>query len=159
MSYPPAPDNHPDDLSPDDLRAYQAGQLTGAAHHRVERLLLENPLYADALEGLDALRAAGGNLTHQTQALHRALQVRIRETANPRRLMPLWVATLLASVLLVICVAIFLIFRPKTPAPTPAFAPGTILLDPAALGPARPAPAARATPIRPDTLAGRPRHQ
>ncbi len=159
MSQFPAADGPPDYLSPDDLRAYQAGQLTGAAQHRVERLLLENPLYADALEGLEALRAAGGNLGGQTHALHKALQVRIREAANPRRLMPLWVAMLIASVLLVLAVAIWLIYRPVRHSSAHTPAPGTILLDPAALGPARAVAPGKATPVRPDTLVGKPRHR
>src|SRR4028119_1637725 len=93
-----------DQLSLDDLRAYQADLLSGPARHRVERLLLENPFYADALDGLDALQQVGGSLKLQTRDLHIALQERVHESATPRRLMPLWVTSMVASVLLVISV-------------------------------------------------------
>ena len=129
-----------DQLSLDDLRAYRAGQLSGAAHHRVERLLLENPFYADALDGLDALQQVGSSLTAQTRDLHAALEERIHESATTRRLMPLWVSSLAASVLLVLSVAIYLIFSPNVPekrigaAGRETIEPGTILIDPNDLG-------------------------
>ncbi|RYF77339.1 MAG: hypothetical protein EOO39_04150 [Cytophagaceae bacterium] len=136
---------HPtDQLSLDDLRAYQADQLSGPARHRVERLMLENPFYADALEGLDALQQqVGGSLKAQTRDLHLALQERVHESATTRRLMPLWVTSLAASVLLVLSVSIYLIFnsansqKKATQAvrvlPQP-IEPGTVLIDPADLG-------------------------
>ncbi|MEZ0486816.1 hypothetical protein [Fibrella aquatica] len=130
----------PDQLSLDDLRAYQADQLTGAARHRVERLLLENPFYADALDGLDALQQVGGNLKLQTRDLHVALQERVHESATTQRLMPLWVTSLVASVLLVLSVSIYLIFntaqrqKQAVQAVPQAIEPGTILIDPDDLG-------------------------
>lgn len=132
--------NHNDQLSLEDLRAYQADQLSGPARHRVERLMLENPFYADALDGLDALQQVGGSLKLQTRDLHIALQERVHESATPRRLMPLWVTSMVASVLLVISVAIYLIFN-KASVQTQAvqaipsqIEPGTVLLNPKDLG-------------------------
>ena len=134
-------DKRTDQLTLDDLRAYQAGQLSGPAQHRVERLMLEYPFYADALDGLDALQQVGGSLKAQTRDLHVALQERIHESATTRRLMPLWVTSLTASVLLVLSVAIYLIFSQYSPARKSAIAvssphlePGTILIDPKSLG-------------------------
>lgn len=98
----------------DELRAYQAGQLSDAARHRVERLLLENPFYADALDGLDALQQAGASLPDQTARLREALYNRVHESANQRRLWPLWITSLAASILLVMSVALYLIlFQPQ----------------------------------------------
>lgn len=132
-----------DPLSLDDLRAYQADQLSSPDRHRVERLMLENPFYADALDGLDALQQVGGSLKAQTRDLHLALQERVHEAATPRRLMPLWVTSLAASVLLVLSVSIYLIFsgaanQQKTTQsvrviPQP-IEPGTVLIDPDDLG-------------------------
>jgi len=129
-----------DQLSLDDLRAYQADLLSGPARHRVERLLLENPFYADALDGLDALQQVGGSLKSQTRDLHLALQERVHESATPRRLMPLWVTSLAASVLLVLAVSVYLIVntaktqRAAVQAVPHAIEPGTVLIDPNDLG-------------------------
>jgi hypothetical protein len=128
----------PDELTADDLRAYRAGQLGGVARHRVERLLLENPLYADALDGLDALQQAGANL--HTRDLHTALQERVQslaeETAAPHRLMPLWIASAAASIGLVLSVALYYFFYvlPAANVPVDGIEPGTVLIDANALG-------------------------
>lgn len=130
-------------LTLDELRAYQAGTLSATEQHRIERLLLENPLYADALEGLEAIQQAGSSLQRQTRSLHVALENRIHEAATPRRLMPLWVTSLAASVLLVLSVSFYLIYTTNTaatlakkgavPAVTnmiqPNVEPGTVILD------------------------------
>jgi hypothetical protein len=97
-------------LTIDELRAYQAGQLDGPARHRVERLLLEDPFYADALEGLEALQQVGASLPKQTAKLRLALDARVRESATERRLFPLWVGTMAASIVLVMGVAFYLIY-------------------------------------------------
>lgn len=155
-----------DQLSLDDLRAYQAGQLSSTAHHRVERLLLENPFYADALDGLDALQQVGGGLKSQTRDLHLALQERVHESANTRRLMPLWVTSMVASVLLVLSVAVYLIFSNTQPQKqtTPALAhqiePGTVLLDPRDLGTSEATASTSVAPLstitsKPERLAAR----
>lgn len=100
-------------LTINELRAYQAGQLDGPARHRVERLLLEDPFYADALEGLEALQRRGASLPKQTAQLRRALHERINESATERRLFPLWVTTMAASIALVMGVALYFIYTTK----------------------------------------------
>ncbi|WP_185155442.1 anti-sigma factor [Rudanella paleaurantiibacter] len=100
-------------LTIDELRAYQAGQLDGPARHRVERLLLEDPFYADALEGLEALQRTGASLPRQTAQLRQALHQRIEESASEKRLFPLWVTTMAASILLMMGVALYFIFNTK----------------------------------------------
>ena len=97
-------------LTINELRAYQAGRLDGPARHRVERLLLEDPFYADALEGLEALQRAGASLPKQTAQLRRALHERINESATERRLFPLWVTTMVASIVLMMGVALYFIY-------------------------------------------------
>ncbi|MEZ0541502.1 hypothetical protein [Fibrella arboris] len=146
-----------DELSLDDLRAYQADQLSGPARHRVERLMLENPFYADALDGLDALQQqVGSNLKGQTRELHIALQERLHESATPHRLMPLWVTSLAASVLLVLAVAVYIIINNANPqkravhvaASQPHIEPGTVLIDPKDLGTSEAGPTApKAIPL------------
>ena len=142
-------------LTLDELRAYQAGQLSAAEQHRIERLLLENPIYADALDGLEAIQQAGSSLQRQTKSLHEALQERLEQAASPRRLMPLWVTSLAASVLLVLSVSLYLIYTTNqlasvaqksgipavTPVTQPQLEPGTVLLDVKDLGTTETAPA------------------
>jgi anti-sigma factor RsiW len=115
-----------DQLTFDDLRAYQSGQLTGPARHRVERLLLENPFYADALAGLEAMQQTATHPTsEQLDDLRAALHERIHASANQKRLWPLWIATTTAAILFMLAMAIyFIFFAPKQPAkpipkPTP----------------------------------------
>ncbi len=113
-----------DQLTLDDLRAYRAGQLSASARHRVERLLLENPFYADALDGLDALSAqTTRSFTAQTTDLRLALQQRVRSASHQRRLWRLWFTTAVAAIVLALAVAIYLIFnaeRIKQKRPTPS---------------------------------------
>lgn len=149
-------------LTLDELRAYQAGTLSAAEQHRIERLLLENPLYADALEGLEAIQQAGSSLQRQTRSLHVALENRIHEAATPRRLMPLWVTSLAASVLLVLSVSFYLIYtvnstatlakKGAVPVATnviqPSVEPGTVILNIKDLGSAEtPLLAKKSTPV------------
>jgi anti-sigma factor RsiW len=110
-----------DQLTLDDLRAYRAGQLSQAARHRVERLLLDNPFYADALDGLEALQAqATRSLPAQTADLRLALHRRVRSATHRRRLLRLWFTTAVAAILLALAVAVYLIFNAKPVKSSPA---------------------------------------
>ncbi|SOD89857.1 hypothetical protein [Spirosoma fluviale] len=106
-----------DQLTFDELRAYQSGQLTGPARYRVERLLLENPFYADALAGLEAMQQSTTSAqptAEQLADLRDALHERIHATANRKRLWPLWIATTTAAILFMLAMAIyFIFFAPK----------------------------------------------
>jgi len=106
-----------DQLTFDDLRSYQAGRLSGPARHRVERLLLEDPFYADALAGLEAMQQTAARPTaEQLASLRDALQDRIHKSATPKRLWPLWIATTTAAILFMLAMAIyFIFFAPKQP--------------------------------------------
>lgn len=112
-----------DQLTFDDLRAYQAGLLSGPAQHRVERILLEDPFYADALAGLEAMHqtAAGRPAAEQLADLRDTLHERIHASANRKRLWPLWIATTTAAILFMLAMAIYFIFftakHPTKPIP------------------------------------------
>lgn len=117
-------------LTFDDLRAYQAGLLSGPAQHRVERILLEDPFYADALSGLEAMHqtaadASGRPAAEQLADLRNTLHQRIHASANQKRLWPLWIATTTAAILFMLAMAIyFIFFAPKQPTkPSPPSAP------------------------------------
>ncbi|GAB3489660.1 hypothetical protein GCM10027341_00340 [Spirosoma knui] len=113
-----------DQLTFDDLKAYQDGRLSGPARYRVERLLLEDPFYADALAGLEAMQQTATPTAEQLASLRNALHDRIHESATKRRLWPLWIATTTAAILFMLAMAIyFIFFAPKRPAPTPKPAP------------------------------------
>ncbi|GAB2558647.1 hypothetical protein [Spirosoma areae] len=127
-----------DQLTFDDLRAYQAGRLSGPARHRVERLVLENPFYADALAGLEAMQQtttdlAAGPMVEQMADLRDALHQRIHESANRKRLWPLWIATTTAAILFMLAMAIYFIFfapkRPPLPKPKSASSATSALPD------------------------------
>ncbi|WP_077923269.1 MULTISPECIES: hypothetical protein [Spirosoma] len=114
-----------DQLTFDELRAYQAGRLSGSARHRVERLLLEDPFYADALAGLEAMQQTATTTTaEQLTDLRDALHERIHASANKKRLWPLWIATTTAAILFMLAMAIYFIFflapRRQTTPPKPA---------------------------------------
>ncbi|WP_223833933.1 hypothetical protein [Spirosoma profusum] len=122
-----------DKLTFDDLQAYRAGQLSGPARYRVERLLLENPFYADALAGLEAMQqTAADTLPNQLADLRTTLHQRIHESANKKRLWPLWIATTTAAILFMLAMAIYFIyFAPKRPNKSqPIQRPKTTLVTP-----------------------------
>ena len=109
-------------LTFDELQAYQAGRLSGPARHRVEQLLRQDPFYADALAGLEAMQktAAGmasGPMSEQMADLRQALNQRIHESATQKRLWPLWIATATAAILFMLAVAIYFIYFAPKPAP------------------------------------------
>jgi anti-sigma factor RsiW len=111
-----------DQLTFDELRAYRAGQLSSQARYRVERLVLENPFYADALAGLEAMQQTATPTAEQLTDLRTALHERIHESATKKRLWPLWIATTTAAIVFMLAVAIYFIFfaspkpaRPKAP--------------------------------------------
>lgn len=123
-------------LTFDELKAYQAGRLDDKARHRVERILIENPFYADALSGLEAMQKTATPTAEQLTSLRNALDNRIRSSATKKRLWPLWIATTTAAILFVLAMAIYFIFfaqpglAPKqTPKPKPANGVKTAMPD------------------------------
>lgn len=122
-----------DQLTFNDLRAYQAGQLSGPARHRVERLLLENPFYADALAGLEAMQQTATPTAEQLADLRTTLHQRIHESATRKRLWPLWIATTTAAILFMLAIAIYFILFANKPPVKPRLKPTnsatSLLLD------------------------------
>ncbi len=126
-----------DELSFNDLQAYQSGKLSGPARYRVERLLLENPFYADALAGLEAMQQTATDTsrptTEQLADLRHSLHERIHASANQKRLWPLWIATTTAAILFMLAMAIYFIFfapnRPAKPMPKPVHTVTSALLN------------------------------
>lgn len=118
-------------LTFDDLRAYQAGLLSGPAQHRVERILLEDPFYADALAGLEAMQQTAAHAPSRAAMpladLRDTLHRRIHASANRKRLWPLWIATTTASILFMLAMAIYFIFfatkQPTKPVPVAPVSP------------------------------------
>ncbi|WP_266368913.1 TonB family protein [Tellurirhabdus rosea] len=104
------PHNEPE-LTPDDLRRYRAGLLDAAERHRVERLLLREPLYDEALDGFEALAQAGRPVNPALADLRQRLHRRVAQPTKERRLLPVWWA-MAASVCLLIGVYFFLYQKP-----------------------------------------------
>lgn len=123
-----------DQLTFSDLQAYQSGKLSGPARYRVERLLLENPFYADALAGLEAMQQATDTsrpAAEQLADLRNTLHERIHASANRKRLWPLWIATTTAAILFMLAMAIYFIFfapnRPVKPKSQPTHSTTSIM--------------------------------
>lgn len=74
-------------LTPDLLRRYAAGLLTPAEQHAVERLLLDDPLAAEAAEGLARLREDGVDVKMASGELYARLQNRVAKRQG--RVVPL----------------------------------------------------------------------
>lgn len=112
---------HNDLLTADDLRNYRAGTLSAADQHRVERLLLENPLYADALEGLEIAEQEGVELSTASNALRERLQNRIGD--QKVRLWPVWIPAAAASVVLALSIGLYWRLQEKPQSENAVFLP------------------------------------
>ncbi|MFC5410410.1 TonB family protein [Larkinella bovis] len=102
---------HTAPLTADDLQQYRAGTLSAAERHRVERLLLENPFYAEALDGLEAIENQNIALNRISDELRGRLQNRV-QNSNRRRL-PFWIPAAVASVVLVLGMGLY-VWLPKS---------------------------------------------
>lgn len=107
------PNRHNDHLTADDLQKYRAGALSAAEQHRVERLLLENPVYAEALEGMEALEQDRIDPNRVSNELRERLKNRV-DGSKTRRL-PFWIPAAAASVVLALSLGgyLWLQDRPK----------------------------------------------
>lgn len=69
---------HENVLTAEDLRRYEAGEMTFQEMHRVEKILLEQPFYADAAEGVSKLKkdkvSTETNLTDLKRRLGKRLE-------------------------------------------------------------------------------------
>ncbi|WP_234735711.1 energy transducer TonB [Tellurirhabdus bombi] len=88
-------------LSADDLHRYRSGQLDAAERHRIERLLLKEPLYDEALEGFELLETHQKPLAPAISDLQQRLQQRVKPETKERRLpVGWWAAAASVTVLL-----------------------------------------------------------
>lgn len=94
-------------LTPNLLQRYAAGTLTPAEQHAVERLLLSDPLAAEAVEGLTRLREDGLDPTPTHLDLRRRLQDRVQSGQRRGRVLafPLHFARYAAAAVTVLLVA------------------------------------------------------
>lgn len=104
--------NHIDQLTPEILRAYHAGELSNAQQHRVEKLMLDDPFYAEALEGLEELSAK--QLTSDLDQLGHKLF----EAQNETQRFP-WYRLIAATIVLIIIAGAFFLNKEEEPVEKP----------------------------------------
>ncbi|RRA99184.1 energy transducer TonB [Larkinella rosea] len=109
------PNQHNDHLTAEDLRNYRDKALSAAEQHRVERLLLENPLYAEALEGLEASGQNPAELNRISGELHERLQNRVADKKVKR--LPIWIPAAAASVVLVLSIGLYVKMQERSEQP------------------------------------------
>ncbi|MFY0592509.1 TonB family protein [Roseivirga sp.] len=68
---------HIEHLTPEIIQAYKAGELTSSQMYQVELLMLENPLYGEAMEGIEQISAE--NLTADLEDLSSRIDDSIEE--------------------------------------------------------------------------------
>lgn len=105
--------NHIDQLTPEILLAYRKGQLTNAQMHQVEKLMLDDPFYSDALEGLEEFteETINQDLDHLDQRLNDLLES--EESPFP------WYKLTAAVVLILVVAGIFWFQQEESPQPKP----------------------------------------
>jgi TonB family protein len=102
--------NHIEQLTPALLEAYRNRLLTAEQEHQVEKLMLEDPFYADALEGLESITPT--DLAHDLNELHTRLNDRL---AKEKRVV-FWTSTRRMAAALFFLIAVSFIFiwlKPK----------------------------------------------
>ncbi|RYU93294.1 energy transducer TonB [Emticicia agri] len=93
-------------LTAEDLKRYEAGEMTFQEMHRVEKLLLEQPFYADAAEGLSAIKKDKLSVDKNLTDLKSRLGNRINQTANKHTpvfsIVKIWKPVSIAATLLLV---------------------------------------------------------
>lgn len=69
-------------ITPEDLKRYEAGEMTFQEMYRVEKLLLEQPFYADAAEGISELKKDKVSVDKNHNDLKARLRNRINTSTN-----------------------------------------------------------------------------
>lgn len=97
--------NHIEQLTPAVLEAYKKGLLDAEQQHQVEKLMLEDPFYTDALEGWEGI--AETNLNADLAKLQNRLDERLEE----KNRIGFWTITRrLAATILILITASFVFF-------------------------------------------------
>lgn len=93
-------------LTPEDLKRYEAGEMTFQEMHRVEKLLLEQPFYADAAEGISELKKDKVSVDKNLNNLRARLENRINTSADKPtpalRINRIWKPVSIAAALLMV---------------------------------------------------------
>tara|TARA_Y100000114_G_scaffold157310_1_gene189546 strand:+ start:19877 stop:21262 length:1386 start_codon:yes stop_codon:yes gene_type:complete len=105
---------HIEHLTPELIKAYRNGELTREEQHEVERLMLENPLYNEALEGLDEF--TDEMLDADLNELDNRLDELLAEEDRPAGFWTIW-RGLAAALILVVIVGTLFILRENRPLP------------------------------------------
>lgn len=104
--------NHIERLTPELMKAYQAGTLSADEMYAVEKFLLENPFEAEALEGLEM--TAPADLDGHMDDLNARLTDKLAEDHETR--VVFWTMTRkIAATLLILMAAGFFLFKPAAP--------------------------------------------
>ena len=97
--------NHIEQLTPAVLEAYKKGLLNAEQQHQVEKLMLEDPFYADALEGWEHIAETDLNADLAN------LENRLNEKLEEKNKIGFWTTTRrLAATLLILITASFVFF-------------------------------------------------
>jgi TonB family protein len=93
-------------LTADDLKRYEAGEMTDQEMHRVEKLLLDQPFYADAAEGFSEIKKDKVSTDKNLTELKARLANRISQTYNKPtpvfNLTRIWKSVSIAAVLILV---------------------------------------------------------
>lgn len=105
---------HIDQLTPEIIKAYRSGELTAEQMHQVEVLMLENPLYAEGMEGIESIGLA--DLSSDLDELTARL-----DQATDSKVTPFWTSyRRLAAIalLLITSLGLFYLLNDQPPLPT-----------------------------------------
>lgn len=105
--------NHIDGLTPELLKAYYAGQLSHEQMHLVEKLMLDDPFYAEALEGLEEY--ASDLIDNDLERL----EARLDNKLNEKNKRYPWVRLIAATIFLVIIAGVYWLQIGNDPKPKP----------------------------------------
>ncbi|RKQ49289.1 TonB family protein [Roseivirga pacifica] len=106
--------NHIEQLTPEILRLYHAGKLNAEQMHQVEKLMLDDSFYTDALDGFDEFSEA--MLDQDLHALDNRLDEMLEESKPAIWLH--WRKLAAAVILIGVCTSIFLLTQNEAPLPT-----------------------------------------
>ena len=106
---------HIEHLTPELIKAYRNGELTREEQHEVERLMLENPLYNETLEGLDEF--TDEMLDADLNELDNRLDELLAEEDQSTGFWTIW-RGIAAAALIIITVGSLLIIKQDKPLPS-----------------------------------------
>lgn len=104
-------------LTAEELKRYEAGEMSFQEMHRVEKILLEQPFYADAAEGLSALRKDKASTDKNLNELKARLGNRVSKAPDkPARVLSIgraWKPASIAAALLIVFAGTYYIINDR----------------------------------------------